>query len=231
MEETTVEKYVRRERERKQKRKEKLKNTQGASPADADGQNMNEQAQDLGFDDPFFAAPENGKLSSSKMRKEERLKKRAEGEAEEAANAAKRAELELLMVDDKDTEIKHFDMNEIEKAERRARKKGKHRRDKSLLEDNMDKDDFKMDTKDPRFASRLFENHEFAIDPTNSKFKGTSGMKALLDEGRRRRERHNSDPEHKSDEKHEKSLSKGMSPIGGEEVKELVQKLKKKKHT
>ena len=122
-------------------------------------------------------------------------------------------------------------MNEIEKAERRARKKGKHRRrDKSLLEDNMHKDDFKMDTKDPRFASRLFENHEFAIDPTNPKFKGTSGMKALLDEGRRRRESHNSDPEHKSDEKHEKSLSRGMSAVSGENVKELVQKLKKRKH-
>jgi hypothetical protein len=238
-EETTVEKYIRKERERKQKRKEKLKHSQGASPAQEYGQNaattdadgLNEQAQDLGFDDPFFAAPENDRLSASKMRKEERLKKRAEREAEEAANVAKRAELELLMVDDKDTKVRHFDMNEIEKAERRAKKKAKHRkRDKSRVEDDMDKDDFKVDTQDPRFAPRLFENHEFAIDPTNPKFKGTSGMMALLDEGRKRRAKENPDPEHKSGAKHEKPLSKGMSSVGGEDVKKLVEKMKKKKH-
>jgi hypothetical protein len=240
MEETTVEKYIRKERERKQKRKEKLKHTQGVSQAekdgqdtpapDADGQNINEQAPDLGFDDRFFAAPENDKLSASKIRKEERLKKRAEREAEEVANAAERAELELLMVDDKDTHVRHFDMNEIEKAERRARKKGKHRkRDKSLVEDMVDKDDFKVDTKDPRFAPRLFENHEFAIDPTNPKFKGTSGMKALLDESRKRRARDNSDPEHKSGAKHEKTVSKGMSSVDEGDIKKLVEKMKKKK--
>jgi hypothetical protein len=241
IEETTVEKYVRKERERKQKRKEKLKHiTEGApaalddgnaAAADAHDEEPVEQAQDLGFDDPFFAAPENDKASASKMRKEERLKKRVEREAEEAANAAKRAELELLMVDDKDTEVRHFDMNEIEKAEKRAKKKGKHRKkDRSLVEGETVKDDFKVDTQDPRFAPRLFENHEFAIDPTNPKFKGTAGMKALLDEGRKRRAKESLDPEQKSVPKHEK-LSKDAVKAGeGEDVKKLVEKVKKRKH-
>src|SRR5436305_5010154 len=73
MEETTVEKYIRKERERKQKRKEKLKNTQEATAADAGSLNMDEQDQDLGFDDYFFAALEMAKLCPSKFLKEECL--------------------------------------------------------------------------------------------------------------------------------------------------------------
>jgi hypothetical protein len=240
IEETTVEKYVRKERERKQKRKEKLKHTTemapGATVADNTGnlgagaKDAGEKAQDLGFDDPFFAAPENDKASASKIRKEERLKKRAEREAEEAANAAKRAELELLMVDDKDTEVRHFDMNEIEKAERRAKKKGKHRKkDKSSIGGELVTDNFKLDTQDPRFAPRLFENHEFAIDPTNPKFKGTAGMKALLDEGRKRRAKEDLDPKEKLRSKHQQPKPAARS-IDEDDVRKLVEKVKRKKY-
>jgi hypothetical protein len=241
IEETTVEKYIRKERERKHKRKEKLKHIEEgaqvgkeggiARVADADGEEPVEQAQDLGFDDPFFAAPEHDKASASKLRKEERLKKRAEREAEEAASAAKRAELELLMVDDKDMEVKHFDMNEIEKAEKRAKKKGKHRKkEKSLVEGEPIKDDFKVDTQDPRFAPRLFENHEFAIDPTNPKFKGTAGMKALLDEGRKRRAKESLDSEQNNGIKQEKPVLPALRS-GEDDVKKLIEKAKKKKPT
>jgi len=241
IEETTVEKYVRKERERKQKRKEKLKHTTetapGATVADDTGnlgagaKDTGGKAQDLGFDDPFFAAPENDKASASKMRKEERLKKRAEREAEEAANAAKRAELELLMVDDKDTEVRHFDMNEIEKAEKRAKKKGKHRkRDKSSMGGELVTDNFKLDTQDPRFAPRLFGNHEFAIDPTNPKFKGTAGMKALLDEGRKRRAKEDLDPEEKLRSKHQQPKPAARS-VDEDDVRKLVEKVKRKKYS
>jgi hypothetical protein len=238
IEETTVEKYVRKERERKQKRKEKLKHTTemtpGATVADDTGslgagaKDAGEKAQDLGFDDPFFAAPENDKVSASKIRKEERLKKRAEREAEETSNAAKRAELELLMVDDQDTEVRHFDMNEIEKAEKRAKKKGKHRKkDKSSKGGELVTDNFKLDTQDPRFAPRLFENHEFAIDPTNPKFKGTAGMKALLDEGRKRRAKEHLDPEEKLRSKHQQPKPAAGS-VDEDDVRKLVEKVKRK---
>ena len=237
IEETTVEKYVRKERERKQKRKEKLKHTTEMATVADDTENLgvvvkdaSEEAQDLGFDDPFFAAPENDKASASKIRKEERLKKRAEREAEEAANAINRAELELLMVDDKDTEVKHFDMNEIEKAEKRAKKKGKHRKkDKSSVVGELVTDDFKLDTQDPRFAPRLFGNHEFAIDPTNPKFKGTAGMKALLDEGRKRRAKKDLDPEEKLRSKHQQPKLAARS-VDEDDVRKLVEKVKRKKY-
>jgi NUC153 domain len=237
IEETTVEKYVRKERERKQKRKERLKHTTEMATVADDTENLgvvvkdaSEEAQDLGFDDPFFAAPENDKASASKIRKEERLKKRAEREAEEAANAINRAELELLMVDDKDTEVKHFDMNEIEKAEKRAKKKGKHRKkDKSSMVGELVTDDFKLDTQDPRFAPRLFGNHEFAIDPTNPKFKGTAGMKALLDEGRKRRAKKDLDPEEKLRSKHQQPKLAARS-VDEDDVRKLVEKVKRKKY-
>jgi hypothetical protein len=190
-EETTVERYIRKERERKQRRKVKHDvdgpaQDRAQAPASDQGRSVEADGDDLGFDDPFFQATENDKTSASKIRKEERLKKKVEREAEESANAAKRAELELLMVDDTNTEVRHFDMNEIEKAEKRAEKKGKHRKKDQVQHDADVEDDFKMDTDDPRFA-RLYDNHEFAIDPTNPRFKGTTGMKALLEKGRKRR--------------------------------------------
>ena len=196
VEETTVEKYVRRERERKQKRKGKHK-TLGEDAGDSrkrddvailapESASANVEA-DLGFEDPFFAAPKNEIVSASKLRKEKRVKKRAEREAEEAVSAANRAELELLMVDDQETGVKHFDMNEIEKAEKLAKKGKMKKKSKGKQGEVMElRDDFKVDTQDPRFA-RLYEHHEFAIDPTNPRFKSTDGMKALLDEGRKRR--------------------------------------------
>ena len=218
--ETTLEKYVRRERERKQQRKAKMK---GVVAPEAEA----EVAEDAGFEDPFFAEPSNDKISASKLRKEERLKKRAEREAEEKAAAAKRAELELLMVDDKETEMRHFDMNEIEKAEKKARKKGKrHGKDKGSGGDQPMIDDFDVDTQDPRFA-RLYESHEFAIDPTNPKYKGTKGMKKLLDEGRNRRKNMSADDSAENNAKRNERL---LEAIGDEtDIKKLVEKVRKRK--
>ncbi|KAF7591106.1 pre-rRNA-processing protein esf1 [Aspergillus hancockii] len=232
--ETTIEKYIRKERERKKRRKEKLKATKkgedGAyEPQDAVEEEEKPQEEDLGFDDPFFNDP-SGKESAAARRKEEKRKKRAERAAEEAAAAAKRAELELLMMDDENKGIKHFDMNEIEKAEKQARKKSKGKgKGKQTLEAV---DDFQMDVSDPRFT-RLFESHEFAIDPTNPRFKATSGMKALLEEGRKRRrnrdDRADDEEVGRNDQKKNKKQKKSASTDGGsEDLKKLVDKVKRK---
>lgn len=236
IEETTVEKYVRKERERKQKRKENMKNV-GNGPVSTIGEKKTvgktseKPSEDLGFDDPFFAAPEHDKASAAKMRKEERSKKRAEREAEEAAAASKRAELELLMVDDNDDGkgMRHFDMKEIEREERRSKKKkGKKGKSKNEVKSGPKSQDagFKMDTQDPRF-SRLFDNHEFAIDPTNPKFKGTEGMRALLEEGRKhqKRDRGLEDQETAKTSKELASTSKHEV----DDVRNLVEKVKSKK--
>lgn len=187
-EETTVEKYLRKERERRAKRKEKASRIDG-DDVDAAGEDDQAATEDLGFDDPFFTAEEPSKPTKSALRKEERLKKREAKEEQEKQDAAEKAQLELLMADnanDDGAHLDHFDMNEIIRAEKQKGKK-KKKKGKHAVEDRGGlQDDFQMDVGDSRFKA-VFENHEFAIDPSNPKFKATHGMKKLLEEGRKKR--------------------------------------------
>lgn len=210
-EETTVEKYVRKEKERKARRKEKMKKArQGLTSGnededavadvaeDAPAAEDEEQPKDLGFDDPFFTEALDSKAQSTASRKAAKAAKRAERAAAEAASAAQRAELELLMVDENTgvKNINHFDINEIAKAEKALAKKKKGKAGKKVKLSAREKealkakelDAFRMDVQDPRFA-KVFESSEYAIDPSNPRFKGTEGMRALLEEGRRKRKR------------------------------------------
>ncbi|EKV04575.1 Pre-rRNA processing protein Esf1, putative [Penicillium digitatum] len=234
IEESTIDKYVRKERERKKRRKEKLKAKSSAGDSAAADSEDNEAGpvevpqqveEEMGFNDPFFDDPD-GKATAGSRRKEERRKKREERAAEEAASAAQRAELELLMVDDKKVNIKHFDMNEIEKAEKQARKKGKGKKGKKV--EPAQADDFEVNVSDPRFA-RLYDTHDFAIDPTNPRFKSTSGMKALLDEGRkRRRAGDDAEPEAPAESRDgKKKQKKSSKESSSEELKRLVAKVKR----
>jgi hypothetical protein len=241
IEESTIDRYVRKQRERKKRRKEKLKASkredgEGAEDAEAADSEDNEPApaevqeevqEDAGFNDPFFDDP-TGKATSAARRKEEKRKKREERAAEEAASAAQRAELELLMVDDEKAHIKHFDMTEIEKAEKQAKKKGKGKGKKGKTQETAPADDFEVNVSDPRF-SRLFDSHDFAIDPTNPRFKSTSGMKAMLDEGRKRR-RTGDDGEAEAvpeTKERSKKQKKGSKEAGSEDLKRLVDKVKR----
>ncbi|EPE28414.1 hypothetical protein GLAREA_09534 [Glarea lozoyensis ATCC 20868] len=199
IEETTAEAYVRKEKERKARRKEKNKakrdpNAVAEPTPEAEAEAEND---DLGFNDPFFAAGEaQAKVEKPKSEKKaERLARRAAKEAESAAKAAEKSQLELLMQPTTSEEIAnqnldHFDINEIARAEKRAKKSGKSKKSKTALGEDGSKrgglqKGFSMDVADERFAGRLFGNHEFAIDPSNPKFKGTEGMKKLLEEGRK----------------------------------------------
>lgn len=183
--ETTIEKHIRKEKERKAKRRERMKAKREGRDPDAEvGVNTTAAADgDDPFNDPFFASDGEDveKAERKADNRAKRAKKREEKEAEEAANAAERAKLELLMADDEDSKMRHFNMNEIEKAEKAKKKGKKGKKNAPIVEDG-----FKIDTADPRFA-KLYESHEFAIDPTNPRFKETSGMKALLEEGRKKR--------------------------------------------
>lgn len=243
--ETTAEKYVRKEKERKARRKEKMKASRtGAGPstdtADAKGQSDDasdkdhEKEKDLGFSDPFFTAPTNDKVNTTAQRKADKRKKREERVAEEAAAAAKRAELELLMVGDKtDTQdINHFNINEIAEAEKALSKKKKSKRkmterEKQALEAK-EKDRFKIDVGDERFRD-VFESNEFAIDPSHPRFKGTEGMKRLLDEGRKKRRTGDGD-DGVAEEQHTTSRKKRKVETLGDvgDLKSLVDSVKGK---
>ncbi len=222
-EETTVEKYIRKEKEKKQKRREKAKASregldlgQEAVPAAAD------EEEDLGFDAEFFTSAEPAKATKSSIRKEERRKKREAREAEDKEKAAGRVQLELLMADNTDNQAlhgQHFDMNQILRAEKKKSKKKKHQKDTG--EQDGLQEDFQIDVRDARFQA-MFEDHEFAIDPSDPKLKATPGMKRLLDE-RRKRTAHEED--------HDRGAKRGGSKKrkgSHESVAALAQAVKKK---
>ncbi|TEY80912.1 hypothetical protein BOTCAL_0036g00400 [Botryotinia calthae] len=193
--ETTAEAYIRKEKERKARRREKAKAVREGKDQNAsdDEEKEVEAKEDLGFDDPFFATDEATKSKAAKsLRKEERKKKHDAKLKEAEEKASNRAELELLMQDnstDKAEHLDHFDIAEIQRAEKAKKKKGKGKGKKGEEVESKRgglQENFQMDVGDERFGD-VFKNHEYAIDPSNPKFKGTEGMKKLLEEGRRKR--------------------------------------------
>ncbi|KAG8668581.1 pre-rRNA-processing protein esf1 [Fusarium poae] len=196
-EETTIEKYVRKEKERKEKKREAARARREGRDPNAEEEEEAEEAEapagdadDLGFDDPFFTAAEPEAVSKASIRKADRLKKREAREAAEAEDKAQKKQLESVMAnigEDQADHLDHFDMNEIVRAEKAQRKKGKAKK-KALAKETRGglQEDFQMDTGDDRFKA-VFESHEYAIDPSNPKFKATKGMTKLLEEGRKKR--------------------------------------------
>ena len=222
--ETTLEKHIRKERERKAKRKEKMKAKREGRDPDAEVAETTTAGADGDdpFNDPFFASDGEDveKAERKADNRAKRTKKREEKEAEEAASAAERAKLELLMADDDaDNKIRHFNMNEIEKAEKAKKKGKKNKKNVPVVEDN-----FKIDTADPRFA-KLYESHEFAIDPTNPRFKETTAMKALLEEGRKKRKQGRDGDEEPA---REPKKSKKVEDGGDVDIKKLAARVKAK---
>jgi hypothetical protein len=225
--ETTIEKYKRKEKERKERRKAKaVAKREETDPDAVQEEPTGEPGEDLGFDDPFFTT-EPVQPSKSAMRKEERLKKRAAKEKEEAENAAQKAQLELLMADENGdgAHLEHFDMKEIMRAEKRKSKKKKKKGKDGAEDQGGLQEDFKMDVEDSRFKA-VFENHEFAIDPSNPKYKATQGMKKLLEEGRKKRKAAPSDSPNTNKDGRGSKKVKGGGEL--EELSSLVDAVKKK---
>ncbi|KAH7061972.1 hypothetical protein BKA63DRAFT_527180 [Paraphoma chrysanthemicola] len=229
VQETTMERYVRKEKERKAKRKERAKARKEGRDPDAEAEEPDQDAlpdEEDPFNDPFFASdPEEmaraEKAEKAESKKSKKAKKREEEEAQAEATAAERANLELLMAGEDGAKTHHFDMKEIAKAEK-AKKKGKKAKKTAapVVEDN-----FKVNTADPRFA-QLYESHEFAIDPTNPRFKESAGMKALLDEGRKKRKQGGGEVE--PDREREPKKSKKEANGDENDAKKLAARLKAK---
>ena len=251
-EESTRQRYIRKEKERKARRKEKSKATRGEGEEAAGGDHSGSEQEETAapaddkaaadeedpFNDPFFNDPTTAAATEKSARKADKAKKRAERDAADAEAASRRAELELLMADDEANGegVRHFDMREIEKAEKEARREGKNKGKKSKKTAEADvKDDFKVQAEDPRFKA-LFDSHEYAIDPTNPRFKGTEGMKSLLEEGRKKRKREDREiggegegVEVAKKNKKGKAGKEAKAEGGDDDLKGLVARLKKGK--
>ena len=192
--------------------------------------------EDLGFDDPFFTAGPTASTTAktSQQRKEARRINREQRARDAEADATKRAELELLMLDDdliadpsSSKKLQHFDINEVLKAEKAKAKKGRKKgRKVNTLVGAEVQEGFKMDVDDPRF-SRLWDSHEFAIDPTNPRFRKTEGMRMLLEEGRRKRGRDDGREGEGKGRKKKKGEELGSGE--GEDLRRLVERVKGRK--
>ncbi|KAL7275740.1 pre-rRNA-processing protein esf1 [Rhizina undulata] len=230
--ETTIQAYARKERERRQRRKEKAKLLrEGGKPA-SDHEEEKEQAEtgkeeaDLGFNDPFF---DETPVSASQTKKEKKKAEKAQKAAEAAAQAAKRAELEVIMADGDEglredgSKLEHFDMKQVVKAEKGKKSKKKRRG----AEPEGLQEGFELDVKDPRFAA-VYEKHQFAIDPTNPRFVKTEGMKKMMEERRKRTQRRSGEGEAEEEVGGKKKKAKVGEGEKGDDIKRLVQSLKRK---
>ncbi|GAA5889156.1 hypothetical protein JCM6882_009758 [Rhodosporidiobolus microsporus] len=217
--ESAIERYKRKEKERKDRKKAERKARAEGRLDDDEGefspapQQAGDGADDLGFDDDFFAddgadpfaaydagADSGDEIGVSKKasKKQSKKDKRAQREAEDAANAKEQAELALLVGSDDEDDVlgaggeggRHFDMRQILKAEKSGGKKhkgkGKGKKAAAAAKEETVNDEFKIDVKDDRFKS-LHEDFDYAIDPSNPRYQKSRNMEALLAEGRKRR--------------------------------------------
>ena len=199
-EETTIEKYQRKEKERKQKRKERALANREEQGDEKDEEAAND-GEDLGFDDPFFTTDE-PEVSKSQLRKEERRKKREAKEAETAEKAEEKEKLQKMMdegeAEDGMDRFQHFNMKEIMRAEKDKNKKKKGKKGKKSAEVQEAVAGVKAPVLDDRFKG-MFESHEYAVDTSNPAYTRTETMQKMLEEGRKRK--NEGDGEEKGDRK------------------------------
>ncbi|KAI9779453.1 MAG: pre-rRNA-processing protein esf1 [Peltula sp. TS41687] len=232
-----------------------------------------QKSPELGFDDSFFTSAAAGAEESSRAKKAKRRRDDQTRQEDEVFTSQQKAELELLMLDDDPSATSkhadptqsqgHFNMTDILRAEKKSRrdrnkKKPKHQdverndggggKHPTQQQQQQQQEGFSMDVSDPRFAA-LYQNHEFAIDPTNPRFKDTKAMRAVLDQARRKRgvvgdgEENNEGRDGRGDEGErkrgkrkrggqdgddEREGGRGKGDGAAEELKSLVEKVKRK---
>lgn len=97
----------------------------------------------------------------------------------------RKAELELLLMDENDDGKQHFNMKKIE--ENAAMTKSKQKRlNKKKNGQNQIKDNFEVNVRDSRFNA-LYTSHHFNIDPADPHYRRTKGSEALIKEKLKRR--------------------------------------------
>lgn len=194
VQESTIEAYKRKERERRKERKERLKAQKAAEKAE----------KEVKDDSKAEKKGNKGKKADDKS-KDVELNGKAEIDDDK-----KKAELELLMMNEGEDEHNHFNMKDVIRSEKQNKRKGK--KGKAKIDSEMVQDDFKVDLNDDRFAE-VFEDHSFAIDPTNSEFKKTETMKRILEERSKRK----GNQSHKKNKKQKTSdLSSLVNKVKGE---------------
>ncbi|KAH9937012.1 uncharacterized protein B0H18DRAFT_1112899 [Fomitopsis serialis] len=231
-EETTLERYKRKMKDKKKKRKEEIVEKRKAKTGGSDDEGDGGKKGVAG--DEFFAAgsedegsegadeAERAQTKKGKKDKAKSKKTRRESASPPPVRHVSTAE-ELALVagpsGDAAREPKHFNMKAVMKAEKGAKLKNKKRRGKKGAEEGDElQEDFSINVSDNRFKA-VFEDHAFAIDPSNPRFKETKSMKTLLEERSKR---------HRSKGSREDAYADASADKGGNDLKSLVERVKRK---
>lgn len=202
---TPFQKYL---EKRKEKRKEKRERKKKVTDDQDDNSDV---PSDIDMNDPYFAEEFN-----KQEFKKSKSKKVAESNEDENVNQ-KQAELELLLMNEDDNK-KHFNLKNIQDSETgRKQNKGK----------KQDEDNFEVNVKDERFSA-LFTSHHYNIDPTDSHYKKTKGMEALIDEKLKRRTDATIDEESAKKKKTNNGGNNNSNTIQKSELNMLVKSVKNK---
>lgn len=164
------------------------------------------------------------KHDAQQAKKEKFKSSKSKNGDDEKVNEKARAELELLMMDEDEADSKstinkkaHFNMNEILRSEKEKKKKSKFQDKKRIVED-----EFKPDLNDPRFKE-VFEDRDFAIDPSQPEFKKTAAMENILKERSKRNKNKTNNKKRKHGESEDKKVSETK------DIANIVSKLKRRK--
>lgn len=206
--ETVWEAYLRKRKEKKKSRKNRSKDSSEDESSDSDGDAVKEH-DDFFVDEPALKRSKEAQGNNSKRK--EMLHQEAE---------ASKAELELLLADDKgtDTGLKGYNL----KPKRLKGKNGKEVPDAAKLPN------FNLD--DPRFSA-LFTSPEFALDPTDPQFKRCAAVAPLIEQKQQRKIMRGEDglpTEQHHETKREESVNLDESKKAQYELSSLVKSVKMK---
>lgn len=211
--ESVWEAYLRKRLEKKRSRKNRSKNSSEDESSDTGKEPVDES-------DDFFVEESFAKGSKKNQSKNSKKEKQDEEMAQEAE--ASRAELELLLADDKGTDenLKGYNL----KRKKLKGKRGKEGPDEGKLP--------AVDYDDPRFAP-LFNSPLFALDPTDPQFKRSAAYARQMAQKQQKGERENIGTKEKSNDG-AKIVNEGSEPDGlaskkeKHELSSLVKSIKMK---
>lgn len=176
------------------------------SDSDDDDKEQEKGGASGGEGDDFFAeevdAVNTAKGDKKKNRSTTYGKAQDEDEVKNKRVPSTKEELELLIAGDNDEEAaKDFDIRGLVRMEKNAGKKlrGSRKRKEAARAANVSGTQFKMDTKDERFAALLEGSDDrFGIDRTDPNYKETPAMKEVLAEQTKNRKRKRAKTTHSS---------------------------------
>ena len=196
---TPWEKYL---EKRKQKRREKRQARRNGGKNNLD-EDESEDENDFDDDDGFFVDEERSDRKKERGCKQEvNIKNKSISDVENADRApSTKEELQLLVAGEEGDELaRDYDMRGLVRIDKLKGHKltGARKRKQEKLASNVAGGDFKIDTKDSRFAAVFQgENDRFGIDRTDPNFKETEAMRQILSEQtkqRKARKRSKKDP-------------------------------------